>query len=258
MPKTSLSWEEAILEAIRQLGGTATVAELYKVVPQVRDIPIGKDWKRIIRAFLKRLYKEKELLRKVGLGIYALPEYTAKSSIYEKIQRGENSVKILGGISDEQIHSYMEGILIELGNVFGYLTYTDNPNAIFNGKPLAVLTTLEEFPRFALPEMLEAARRIDVIWFSKRRMPKHTFDVEKTPEFKKALLRAYQLRDIKTAFYFTAFEKNRNLFEKAIRLDPYNEVKHLFHFRSFEEVLRFYRLAIEFEETRNTFIVKVE
>lgn len=54
MSKTSSSWEKAILEAIRQLGGAATVSELYKVVPQVRAIPTRKDWKRIIRAFLKR------------------------------------------------------------------------------------------------------------------------------------------------------------------------------------------------------------
>lgn len=256
--KTSTSWEEAILEAIRQLGGTATLAELYKVVPKIREIPTGRDWKKIIRAFLKRLYKEKELLRKIGLGIYALPEYTARSSIYEQIQRGENATKIFQNIPGEQIHSYVEGMLVELGNINGYLTYTYDGNAIFNGKPLAALTTLEKFPQFALPEIVDEAKRIDVIWFSRRMSPKHTFDVEKTPEFKRALLRAYQLRDFRTAFYFTAFEKNRRRWEKIINLEPYNEVKHLFHFRPFEEVFDFYRIAIKLEEVRETFIVKIE
>lgn len=256
--KTSFSWEEAILEAIRQLGGTATIVELYKVVPQIRTVPTGKDWKRIIRAFLKRLYKEKEILRKVGLGIYALPEATTKISIYEQIQRGENTAKIFRNIPDEQIHSYVEGMLVELGNINGYLTYTYDGNAIFNEKPLSALTTLENFPQFALPEIVDEAKRIDVIWFSRRMIPKHTFDVEKTPEFRRAFLRAYQLRDFRTAFYFTAFEKNRNRWEKIINLEPYDEVKHLFHFRSFEEVFQFYQIAIKLEEIRETFIVKIE
>lgn len=79
-----------------------------------------------------------------------MPEYTAKSSIYEQIQRGENATKIFQNIPDEQIHSYVEGMLIELGNINGYLTYTYDGNAIFNEKPLSALTTLETFPQFAM------------------------------------------------------------------------------------------------------------
>ena len=47
-----------------------------------------------------------------------------------------------------------------------------------------------------------------------RPFPKFAFEVETTPEFRRALLRLYQLRDFDTALYVVADEAKRSLFEK--------------------------------------------
>jgi hypothetical protein len=50
----NISWENAILEAVKEFGGTATLKELYQKVPQIRNIPSHLDAKHIIRVFLRR------------------------------------------------------------------------------------------------------------------------------------------------------------------------------------------------------------
>ena len=64
MAKKDLMWEEAILAVIEKYGGSATLKELYQAIPSVREVPLHKDWKKIVRAFLRRLVRIKGILKK--------------------------------------------------------------------------------------------------------------------------------------------------------------------------------------------------
>jgi hypothetical protein len=259
MAKNDLMWEKAILAVIEKYGGSATLKELYQTIPSIKEVPLHKDWKKIVRAFLRRLVRIKGKLKRTGLGIYSLSDIEMPPTIYEEIQRGKSEREILENIPDETKHGHIEGMLIELGNIYDFLTYTADPSDIFNEKKLSSLTSLDELPPFSSKEIMEIAKEIDVIWFKKRALvitPKHTFDVEKSTDFTKALHRAYQLQDFKMSFYFVAPIFKERQFNKRINTEPYQSMKGSFFYRSFEEVIALYKSAVEHAERREKFLVE--
>ena len=105
---------------------------------------------------------------------------------------------------------------------------------------------------------MSQARQIDVLWFERkpRPFPKFAFEVETTPEFRRALLRLYQLCDFDTALYIVADEAKRPLFEKRLQDEPFYALRHRFVFRSFEEVFRLYQLQVQLSEEQSRFFAE--
>lgn len=254
-----ISWEDAIIRVVRDCGGSATLKELYQNVPRIRAVPPHLDANHIIRAYLRRMARVSGKLKRIGLGTYALPDVKLKATLFDKIQDAKPKEEIFEGVSDRDLHSYVEGILLELGNVYGYLTYTADPSAMFSGKPLGKIATIEDFPQFTSPTLLNIAKTIDIVWFKKRAlsvMPKHTFDVERTTDFSKALHRAYQLRDFKATFYVVSLTKKDEQFKKKLTTDPYSEISNRFFFRSFKDVFSLYEIAIKHSELKERIIIE--
>ncbi len=254
-----ITWEESIIKIVKECGGSATLKELYQNVPKIREVPRHLDANHIIRAFLRRMTRISGKLKRIGLGIYALADIKLEHTMFDEIQKGKTQTEIFKGISDTDLHSYIEGMLLELGNIYGYMTYTADPSGMFNIKPLGKLATTESFPNFTSTPLLNIAKTIDVIWFTKRAlviMPKHTFDVEKTTDFSKALHRAYQLRDFKTTFYVVSQTKKDQQFQKKLTTDPFDEISDRFYFRSFEDIFLLYEAAVKHSELKERIIIE--
>lgn len=252
-------WEDAIVKTIEKCGGSATLKELYELVPKIRKVSINLDTAHIIRAYLRRMTRVSGKLKRIGLGTYALPEIKLQHTLFEDIQEGKSKEEIFKDVKETDLHSYIEGMLIELGNLYGYLTYTADMSAMFNGKTLNKLATVQQFPHFTAITLLKIARTIDVIWFAKRAtvpMPKYTFDVEVTTDFSKALHRAYQLRDFKTIFYVVGPTKKDEQFQKRLSTDPYIEISERLFFRSADEIFSLYKSAITHYELKEKIIVE--
>ena len=259
MNKNKILWEDAIIEIVKKCGGVATLRELYQHVAKVREATPGTDINHIIRAYLRRMTRVSGKLKRVGLGIYALPDVELGRSLFEDIQKGKTKKEIFKGVREDDLHFHVEGMLIELGNIYGYLTYTADRSRIFNNKPLDKLATLEEFPHFTSAPLLDVARTIDVIWFKKGAlvaMPKHTFDVEITTDFSKALHRAYQLRDFRTTFYVVGLINKYDRFQKRLTTDPYQEISGRIFFRSIEDIFSLYETAVRHFELREKIIIE--
>ncbi len=257
--KNKVLWEDAIIEAVEKSGGIATLRELYQLVPQIRKAPPGKKTNHIIRGYLRRMTRISGKLKRVGLATYALPDVNLEGTLFDNIQKGKSEKEIFKGVSDKNLHSYMEGMLIELGNIYGYLTYTADPSGMFNNKILKMLTTIEKFPQFTSLPLLNIAKTIDVIWFKKRAaviMPKLTFDIEITTDFSKALHRAYQLRDFQITFYVVAPQKKSKQFKRRLNTDPYIEIKERVLFCPCEDVFLLYETAIKHFELKDKIIIE--
>jgi hypothetical protein len=242
----NIGWETAILEVIQNLGGSATLKELYQGVPKIKSIPLQAETNHIIRAYLRRMTRISHKLKKIGIGTYALPSFELKGS--EKIKEEITTSSAATLINKPYLHSHIEGMLLELGNIYGYLTYTADPSGIFNGKALDKFTTLDIIPAFTSPGLLNIISKIDVVWFRKRALvtiPKHTFDVELTTDFSKALHRAYQLRDFKTSFYLVSPAEKNSQFEKKLNTDPFTEISNRYFFRSTEEIFSLHEAAVK-------------
>lgn len=199
-------------------------------------------------------------LKRIGLGMYALPSVKAEQTLFDELIKGDIETKVLEGtISDEDLHSYFEGVLIELGIVYGYSTYTADPNALFRGKRLDDLTNLKKLPSFTSPPLINVVKTIDVIWLKERSlvtMPKHTFDVEHTTDFTKALHRAYQLRDFKTTSYVVSSKRKLAQFKRRLETDPYKEISDRVFFRSYEDITSLYEVAIKHSELKEKIIIE--
>jgi hypothetical protein len=237
-----LPWSEAIEQVITDNGGVASLDKMYTDILNYRDVSSNRRWKATLRGILYRDMRQRGRIVRVGLGVYGFREKAAQQGAFQRIEARE-VVKV------SSRHSTTEGMLIELGNFYGYDTFTADRSAEFDGKPLGSIASLGDLPPFTgFADLLQQVKRIDVLWFNKRTrraFPKTAYEVENTPEFRRAMLKLYQLRGFKTDFFLIAEKEKRALFESHLNNDPFYEIKDRFVFRSFEDVTHLYAAAAE-------------
>jgi hypothetical protein len=187
---------------------------------------------------LYREIKNNKNFKKIGLGIFALLDYVEKK---EKV----NEKDIV------RMHSYIEGICIELGNLEKHDTYTADPSAKFKENILlSNLSTIKTVPTFTYQEIVNSIKRIDVLWFNKDgfQFPKRAFEiVESVGTLGEAFNRTYQLGEFNLDFYIIGSETNRNKFEDKRNREPYNRVHDRYVYRSYDEIIKFYEKKLELE-----------
>src|SRR3990170_3773110 len=112
---SKIGWEDTIIIVVQKLGGSATLKELYQGVTKIREVSPHLDANHIIRAYLRRMTRVSGKLKRIGLGIYALPDIKLEQTLFDEIQEGKTKTEIFKGIGDTDLHSYVEGMLLELG-----------------------------------------------------------------------------------------------------------------------------------------------
>src|SRR5690606_19133509 len=74
------TWVEDIEQALKNLGGQATLSQIYEEVKRIRKDPLPVTWKASIRERIEahssdsRNFKGKDIFRKVSKGTWALRE----------------------------------------------------------------------------------------------------------------------------------------------------------------------------------------
>lgn len=223
MPKQQSIWENAIFNVLEKHKGIATLKNFYEEVPPQIVRTKTTDVKHDIRGYLRRLKNVKRKIKQIGLSTYALLDVKADNVIYEKILERDFEKKFFN-LPQNKIHGYVEGMLIEIGNLKNYQTYTPDRNIIFNGEPLSDLITHDEIPRFTYQDILNVVRQIDVIWF-KDRFPYLTFDIEFSTQISMALVRANELKNFKASFYVVADESKETLFNTKVNVSTFQGIK---------------------------------
>lgn len=143
-------------------------------------------------------------------------------------------------------HEEIEGLLLILGNMLGFNTYTaDRSSKTTDGEKLGNFCTLKRIPAFTYPEILDTVKQIDVIWF-KDRYPKYCFEVEHTTDVTKGLLRLYQIRQLSTSLFIVAPSSKRLKFDSEVRKDPFNKIEERYIFRTYTELMKLYDCAKKF------------
>jgi len=87
-----------------------------------------------------------------------------------------------GGVSieprkKEYTHSIIQGMLIELGNLLGYDTYSADQAPEYRDTTIGELATFDSLPEFTSKRILNTVRQIDVIWLEDE-FPVCCFEVE--------------------------------------------------------------------------------
>lgn len=234
---------EAIKKLMEDNGGVASWQYIYDNIEKY--YPVAKSsqkWQAGLRGVLYREIKNDKNFKQIGFGTFALREYEQEKQIAEIKQ------------DKVRMHSYIEGIMVELGNYEQFDTYCADPRAEFQ-KNIFIdqLATLTDFPEFTYPEINKIARRIDVIWFNKKgyKFPKKIIEiVDSIGTLGESLNRMYQLKEFRAEFLVLHPEKSSVKIEQMIEREPYSILKDRFVIKNYNNIISYYNKRIELEKLK--------
>lgn len=158
-------------------------------------------------------------------------------------------------VESELSHTEAEMLLLKIGVLLGYDTYSPNKNISAYNEPLSNYITLSEIPKRFLGDMLNIVSQIDIIWF-KDDVPVFAFEVEHTTGVATGVQRLYQLVPLKTELFVIAEEKTRRLFDKFVDSNPYYTKRDQFHFKNYDQLEDYFNYASEFQAMNKAFLGK--
>ncbi len=232
MKKEHISYSEAIEKVLLANNYVAPLRIIYKDIVKYRPLTGSTPFKTI----QERVQRDPRFTR-IGLGIYALTDYLKQLPTAPKPQSKEQE--------KEQTHYSIQGMLLEIGNMEGFDTYSPNKNAIFDNKPLTQIMTFTEFPNFTYPNIIQSVKFIDVLWFNDQGFPKFTFEVEITPQFRNSLLKFCDLSDFYTNFYIITEAKNQDKYLREISRAVFKGIKGRCFFKTCDQVQNMYLKSLE-------------
>ncbi|MBI5079246.1 hypothetical protein HZB06_01040 [Candidatus Wolfebacteria bacterium] len=256
MTRQFISYVNAIVSVIKNNNGIATTKQILEQISKFRPLT-GKTPEATILSELGRNRK----FAKIGAGVWSLAENKNNFSEInnlsfqkdlEIISKENNADNKELALSTERLHAQIQGMLLEIGNVNGFQTYTPNKNSTFNNKPLKNLATISEIPSFTYNRIIRAVRHIDVLWFTedKEPFPAFAWEVENSTNFRDGLIKFTELNFFKTKFYFLAPENKINKFKEEIARPIFKNIEKSCDFYSIERVKQSYQSTLDNEELR--------
>jgi len=226
---------EAVIKTLEQLGGQATLAQLYIEVMKVKECAWNT---KTPFASIRRIVQTRPEIFKVRPGLWALNSYKSKLGLNE-----ENATPIEDG---EQSHSYYQGLLVKIGNLRGFATFIPNQDKSkkFVGETLGDIRSLQEIPHFSHDFLVRRSQTIDVIWFNTRQMPNSLFEVEHSTDIQNSLVKFCDLQDFHTRMIIVAHEKRRGEFEQKIQYNVFQEIKGRVNFLGYNALVKQYEYEL--------------
>ena len=242
------TWKELVIEALHVLGGEASLQEITKVLKTHPDRPQTATWNATIR----RVVRQYNIFQ---------PFKNAKGEAgYRLVELPTPSVKPVG---KEDPHGEQQGMLLELGRLCGYETFTnatDKKIRQFRGESLANFATVRDTDEMlALP--LEKMRTTDVMWMAEDSVglyPRYAFEVEHSTKVKDGLLRLLKIPErFNTELYVIGpGDEEAELFNRYLRDTPFRQHAQRFHFFRYPEVAEFYQSGFTFNKHRENWRIQ--
>jgi len=220
---------EAVLLAMKQNGGYATLGQLYQTAPK---IPGSKWGTKTPFATIRRIVQERDEFFKIRPGLWALA--SEKEKVLNLFSGKTTQPKEM-----EYSHYFFQGLVAEIGNLQGFQTYVpaQDRNKPFAKQKLGNIITVSEFYEFTYPDVLRRAKTIDVTWFNDRRFPSSVFEIEHSTDIQNSLLKFVELQDFRTKFYIVADGKRKAEFDNKISFYAFRSIKPYVKFWDYDSVL---------------------
>jgi len=219
---------EAVVEAMKQHGGYATLGQLYQTAPKIP----GSEWKtKTPFASIRRIVQEREEFFKIRPGLWALT--SEKEKVMRLFSEEEAPEK-----DKEYTHSFFQGLVVEIGNLKGFQTFVpaQDKNKPFSQKTLGEVAILSDFYKFTYEEVLRQALTIDVTWFNERRYPASFFEIEHSTDIHRSLLKFMEFQDFRVEFHIVADKHRKAEFESKLSLTAFSPIKKLVKFWDYDAV----------------------
>ena len=226
---------EAVIIALEKLGGQAILADLYRETMIIE----GPKWTgKTPFANVRRIVQQRPAIFKVRPGLWALKSYQKKLGLVENADKDKSQV--------EQNHAYYQGILLTIGNLRGYKTFSPNQdkNKLFVNKPLKDVRILQEIPKFSYEEFVRKCSTVDVIWFNNRLMPSTLFEVEHSTDFQNSLIKFNDLQDFYTRMIIVTGDLRKREFVHKIQSSVFAEIAKRVNFLGYESLVKQYEMDL--------------
>jgi hypothetical protein len=228
---------EAVIEAMKQNGGYATLGKLYQTAPKIP----GSKWKtKTPFASIRRIVQTHSEFFKIRSGLWGLT--SEKDKIYSLF-----SIESKRAIEREYSHYFFQGLVAELGNLKGFETYipAQDKNKPYAKQKLGDIATLSRIYEFTYTEVLRKAQTIDVAWFNSRKYPNSFFEIEHSTDIHNSLLKFMELQDFRTGFFIVADSQRQTEFESKISSNTFTPIKSLVKFWSYDSVVNLHAKVSE-------------
>jgi hypothetical protein len=182
-------------------------------------------------------------------------EHKRKDFVVKTAPEAPTELVVQGPISDLAIDSHegAEAVLLMLGNLLGYDTYTPDAGRTYKEQKLGQIASLKELPYFTSEKIMDSVQNIDVVWL-KDEWPEFFFEVEHTTGVTSGLLRIYQAQKLNTKFFIIGPKDVLKKFEKEVEKAPFNSIKQKYQFRSYEELREMYLAASNYRTISDKFL----
>lgn len=221
---------EAVILAMKQNGGYATLGQLYQIAPKIP----GSDWSGTKNPFanIRRIVQKHDEFFKIRPGLWAL---TSEKDKVLNLFSGETAKSR----EPEYSHYFFQGLVVEIGKLQGFETYVppQDRNRPFAKLQLGNVTTISQFYEFTYPNVLRKAKTIDVSWFNARHYPDSLFEIEHSTNIHNSLLKFVELQDFRAKFYIVADSNRKAEFEDKLSFYAFSSIKPLVKFWNYDSVL---------------------
>lgn len=225
---------EAVISTLEKLGGQATLAELYKMVLELKSCKWGT---KTPFASIRRIVQTRPEIFRVYPGLWALRSHKSRLGLVEHDATMKQSPESL-----QRGHSYYQGLLVSIGNRRGYSTFVPNQdkNKLFVNRPLREIRSLQSIPSFSYDYFVKKCGTVDVVWFNKRQMPNRLFEVEHSTDIQNSLLKFCELHDFHAAMIIVADNHRYAEFKYKIQQKVFAEVRARINFLSYHTLVKQY------------------
>lgn len=235
MSQTTFS--DAIEQVMIANGYYAPLQLIYKEFEKYRPLTGKTPFKTI----QERVQRDKRFVR-IGVGVYALAKHLDK--LPQQPQPKTQAEK------RGYVHTRIQGMLVELGNLEGFDTFTPDKGKIFDNKVLGNIATLKEIPEFTYPRIVHSTRYIDVLWFNREGFPERAFEIEDSTDFRSALVKFTELRFFNMRFHLIAALEKKPKYEREISRSVFSAIAERCYFISYDEIMRLYDARLNYQKAR--------
>jgi hypothetical protein len=212
---------EAVIKTLEDLGGVATLGQLYSKVLMKSDCEWGT---KTPFASIRRIVQKRNEIYKIKPGLYGLTSKKSENEatgVVAETEKNKNSKEVT-----EFNHYYYQGLLLIVGNLRGFKSWSPNQdkNRAFLNQNLDSLRTLKEIPRFSHDNLVERSTTVDVIWFNQRKMPSSFFEVEHAGEMQNSLLKFNDLQDFNAQMVIVAHANYRQHYEAKKKYAAFKDI----------------------------------
>lgn len=230
-----MTQKDCVLQALRKLGGIATLSQLYSAT----DVSLWAT--KTPFASIRRIVQTNVEFFKVETGLWGLSEQKAK--IYTSLGieiSAKNNLKTKN--SNNWSHAYYQGLIAQIGNFRHFQTYipAQDKNKVFVNQKLADVASLQQIYDFSFKSIVSRAKNVDVIWFNERNLPNALFEVEHSTDFKNSLNKFYEFQDFNAKMFIVANKARRREFESVIAASIYKAIASNVKFADYESIVKLY------------------